>query len=109
MAGGIDQGAAALEGLGFSRLEGAIYSFLSGHSPATGYRVAQAIGKPVANTYKGLSALAARGVVVVEDGPSRLCRAVPSAELFGQLMKDLQAKCARAADALAKVERSGDD
>ncbi len=104
-----EQGVRALEGLGFSRLEGAIYAFLSAHSPATGYRIAQAIGKPVANTYKGLSALAARGVVVVEDGPSRLCRAVPSGELFGQLLKDLQGKCAKAADALAKVEKAEED
>jgi sugar-specific transcriptional regulator TrmB len=109
MVGANEQSVRALEGLGFSRLEAAIYSFLAGHSPATGYRVAQAIGKPVANTYKGLSALASRGVVVVEDGPSRLCRAVAADELFGKLQKDLQAKCSRAADALAKVEKSGED
>src|SRR5687767_330331 len=109
MAGRSEHGVRALEELGFSRLEAAIYAFLVSQSPATGYRVAQGIGKPVANTYKGLSALAARGVVAVEDGPSRLCRAVPQGELFGQLLKDLQGRCSRASDALSKLEAAGDD
>ncbi len=109
MTGGFEQGARALEGLGFSGLEASIYAFLAGHSPATGYGVAQAIGKPVANTYQGLSVLQAKGAVIAEDGPGRLCRAVPPAELFGRLRRDLQTRCDRAAEALAKVEPAGDD
>lgn len=109
MTGGFEQGARALEGLGFSGLEAAIYAFLAGHSPATGYRVAQAIGKPVANTYQGLNALQAKGAVIAEDGPGRLCRAVPPPELFSRLRTDLQARCARAAEVLARVEPAGDD
>ena len=75
----------ALQTLGFSALEASIYSFLLTESTATGYRIAQALGKPVANTYKGIQALQAKGAVLVEDGSTRLCRAVPPDELMGQM------------------------
>jgi len=42
---------------GFTNLESEIYVFLLGESPATGYRIAQAIGKPAANTYKAIESL----------------------------------------------------
>jgi hypothetical protein len=41
----------ALMALGFTELEARIYTFLLQESPATGYRIAQAIQKPVANTW----------------------------------------------------------
>ncbi|MDO8629132.1 MAG: helix-turn-helix domain-containing protein, partial [Phycisphaerales bacterium] len=63
--------------LGFTPLEGEVYAILVAESPATGYRVAQAIGKPVANTYKAIESLERKGAIVVDDGESRLCRAVP--------------------------------
>jgi sugar-specific transcriptional regulator TrmB len=46
----------------FSGLEAEIYTFLLRDSPATGYRVAQALGKPVANTYKAIESLQNKGV-----------------------------------------------
>jgi sugar-specific transcriptional regulator TrmB len=103
------QAIATLADLGFSDLEAAIYSFLLQESPATGYRIAQALNKPVANTYKGLSALAAKGAVIIDDGETRLCRAVPPAEVFGQMERSLNQRCQRATEALTKLNTVEDD
>jgi sugar-specific transcriptional regulator TrmB len=74
-----------LIGLGLTALEAEIYVFLLQESPATGYRIAQAIGKPAANTYKAIESLARKGAVLLDEGRSRLCRAVPAAEFLGRL------------------------
>jgi len=103
------QAIATLAQLGFSELEAAIYSFLLQESPATGYRIAQALNKPVANTYKGLTALAAKGAVIIDDGETRLCRAVPPAEVFGQMERSLNQRCQQATQALSKLNTSEDD
>jgi sugar-specific transcriptional regulator TrmB len=103
------QAIATLAELGFSDLEAAIYSFLLQESPATGYRIAQALNKPVANTYKGLSALAAKGAVIIDDGETRLCRAVPPAEVFGQMERSLNQRCQRASEVLSKLNSAQDD
>jgi len=66
----------ALADLGFTNLEAEIYAFLLQESPATGYRIAQAIGKPAANTYKAIQSLEQKGAVIVEAGSSRMCRAI---------------------------------
>ncbi len=80
----------SLAQLGFTNLEAEIYAFLVGESPATGYRIAQAIGKPAANTYKAIQTLERKGAVVVEDGVSRQCRAVPVDELLGRISREFQ-------------------
>ncbi|AIE84015.1 TrmB family transcriptional regulator [Fimbriimonas ginsengisoli] len=82
----------ALTPFGFTGLEAEIYSFLLTESPATGYRIAQGLGKPVANTYKAIQTLQAKGAIVVEEGESRLCRAVPSDELLDRLAKEYDAR-----------------
>ena len=53
----VNTGIDALRELGFTELESRIYIFLLEESPATGYRIAQAIEKPVANTYKAIELL----------------------------------------------------
>jgi HTH-type transcriptional regulator, sugar sensing transcriptional regulator len=73
--------------LGFSEIESDAYVFLLRESPATGYRVAQAIGRTAANTYKALETLEERGAVMVEEGDSRLYRAVELPELLKGLEK----------------------
>src|SRR5688572_12935020 len=80
----------ALQTLGFSELEASIYAFLLTESPTTGYRIAQGIGKPVANTYKGIQALQSKGAVLIEDSDTRLCRAMPPDEVLGQLERGFQ-------------------
>lgn len=95
--------AKALAELGFTGLESEIYAFLVRESPATGYRIAQAIGKPVANTYKAIQTLQAKGAIEVEDGETRLCRAVPSAELLDRLGREFESRRAQAKDLLGKL------
>ena len=91
--------------LGFTALEAEVYTRLLDESAATGYRLAQLIGKPAPNVYKALESLEAKGAVMVEDGRRRLCRAMPPDELLGHL--DRQFKAARERARRALEERSG--
>ena len=105
-----NQAAGALASLGFSEIESLVYCFLLRESPATGYRVSHAIGKPTANTYKAIAALAQRGVVIVDDSESRLCRAVPPGELLDHLKRDFETRRRHAEGELSKIRpASGDD
>lgn len=99
----------ALNELGFTELESLAYCFLLGESPATGYRVSHGIGKPTANTYKALSALARAGAVVSDDGDSQLFRAVPPEELLAQLEQRFRENRSRAADRLSAIRRDSAD
>jgi sugar-specific transcriptional regulator TrmB len=105
----IEQGVQALVALGFAGLEAQVYAFLLKESPVTGYRIAQAIGKPVANTYKAIAALEAKGAVIVDDGASRLCRAVPVEELLARLNRTFCERREQAARTLAEIQTITDD
>jgi sugar-specific transcriptional regulator TrmB len=107
-AASVDQCLESLSAFGFTELEARTYLFLLGESPATGYRVAQAVGKPVANTYKALASLRDKGAVVAEDGGG-LCRAVPAEELLGQLERRFQEHRTRAGRALARLGAGAGD
>ncbi len=93
----------ALADLGFTNLEAEIYAFLLQESPATGYRIAQAIGKPAANTYKAIQTLEQKGAVIVEDGTSRKCRAISSEELLSRLSREFEKKRASALSSLSSL------
>ncbi len=94
----------ALVALGFTALEAEVYGFLLREPAATGYRVAQRIGKPAANTYKAVESLQRKGAVIVDDGESRVCRAVPPAELLGQLDRRFEESRNAAEAALANLD-----
>lgn len=94
---------------GFTGFESEIYTFLLRESPATGYRVAQALGKAAANTYKAIESLQQKGAVLVEEGSSRLCRAVPSDELLSRLTRDFEWRRAEAELMLARLDSSAED
>ncbi|MCC6244251.1 MAG: TrmB family transcriptional regulator [Gemmatimonadaceae bacterium] len=103
-------GARHLIALGFSELEADVYVFLLRESPATGYRVAQAIGRTAANTYKALESLEARGAVHVEEAESRLCRPVAPEELLRAMEVTFARHRDKAAKALREVSpRAADD
>lgn len=53
-----------------------------GEGIATSYRVAKALGKAAASIYQTLDSLEQKGVVIVDDGEKRLCRAVPAGEML---------------------------
>lgn len=101
--------ARVLAGLGFTGLEAEIYAFLVRESPATGYRIAAGINKPVANTYKAIQTLHAKGAIEVEEGESRQCRAVPSDELLDRLAREFEAKRGQAKDLLGRLGQSTSD
>lgn len=99
----------ALADLGFTNLEAEIYSFLLQESPATGYRIAQSIGKPAANTYKAIQTLEHKGAVIVEDGSSRMCRAISSDELLSRLGREFEAKKLSAQQTLSSLNHPSVD
>ena len=64
--------------MGLNALEAEVYAQLLKESPLTGYGVAKALGKPAANVYKAIDTLADKGAVIVDEGGTRQCRAVPA-------------------------------
>jgi len=90
--------------LGFTELEATIYAYLVQHSPATGYKVARAVGKPIANTYKAIEALQRKGAVLVDETGNRMCRALPPAELLDQAERDFRERHREARAALGRLE-----
>ena len=103
-------GVRSLVDLGFNGLEAEVYAYLLRDPAVTGYRVAQAIRKPAANTYKALESLQAKGAVIVDEGESRLYSAVPPEEFLGQLDRRFQEHRSRALQALGRIRGgAGDD
>lgn len=100
---GKNQSVTALMDLGLNQLEAEVYALLLSESPATGYRIAQALSKPAAGIYKAIESLAKQGAVDLDDGETRLCRAVPVDELLAQLEGRFSERKRRAADALARI------
>lgn len=97
--------AGALEDLGLTPLEGEVYAFLVRESPATGYRIAQAVGKPVGNIYKAVEALEQKGAVFVGEAEgNRMVRAVAPRELVARLGRNFRDACATAVEQLKPAE-----
>jgi sugar-specific transcriptional regulator TrmB len=93
----------SLSGLGFNETEAAVYCELL-HAPATGYRLAQAVGKSPPNVYHALGALHQKGAVVADDSDGRVYRAVPAGELLGILEKQFELRREEARRALTAIE-----
>jgi sugar-specific transcriptional regulator TrmB len=75
---------------GFNALEEQAYVALLQAPGQTGYKLAQAVRKPVANIYKALESLLEKGAVLVEDGDPAVYRATPVAEIFDKLETELR-------------------
>lgn len=104
-----DQAIETLTELGFTGLEAEVYAALLETSPVTAYRVAQQVGKAAANVYKAVESLANKGAIVIDDGESRMLRAVPPAELLGRLERDFKGARTRAERALARLRGTEED
>ena len=102
-------GIAPLVALGFTDLEATVYAHLVTQGEATGYRIAQETGKPVANTYKAIESLERKGAALVEDGPTRIVRAVEPERVLDALAKGHEAERKRAKIALKKVAKVEED
>ncbi|MBN2009600.1 hypothetical protein JW960_09685 [candidate division KSB1 bacterium] len=105
----IETGISSLVELGFTRLEAEIYTYLLQQPQATGYKIAQAIHKPTANTYKAIQSLQQKGAIFVEDADTRICRPVPVAELLSQLERRFIDKKETAESTLASLQFDDDD
>ena len=71
--------------LGFTNLEAQLYCELLKSAPATGYKLAQAVGKAAANVYQALGVLEQKNAVLVDDGATKSYRPVAPDELLGAL------------------------
>ncbi len=98
-----------ISALGFTELEAAAYAYLVQHSPATGYRIAHGIGKPIANTYKAIESLARKGAVVIEQTGNRMCRAVPPEEVLDRAEHSFRKRRDAASRALSGLPLADQD
>jgi HTH-type transcriptional regulator, sugar sensing transcriptional regulator len=95
--------------LGLTSLESEVYAYLVANSPASGYKVAKGIAKPAANVYKAIESLQAKGALLVEDSQTRLCRAVPAAELLAGLERRFKDLRSQAEVELGRLQASPSD
>lgn len=102
-------GIASLVALGFTDLEARVYAHLVATGAATGYRIAQETGKPVANTYKAIESLERKGAVLVEDGATRIVRAVEPDRVLDGIARHHESERSRAKAALKRAARSEED
>lgn len=95
--------AIALLDLGFTEIEARVFCELTRLGPATGYRIAKAVGKAAANTYQALDTLSQKGAVLVDEGEARTWRAVPAAELIAALSARFEQRSQAALAALQSL------
>ena len=93
----------ALTALGFTDLEATIYASLVAGEGETGYALAKATGKPVANVYKAVESLEAKGAIVVAGLEPRTLRAVDPDDLVGALRSRFESRADDAQRALAQL------
>jgi sugar-specific transcriptional regulator TrmB len=89
-----------LTGFGFTELESRLYVELIRHAPATGYRLAQLLGKAPANTYQALAGLVRKGAAVGSETEPKAYRPVAPAELFAGLRQSFDSGAQQAIAAL---------
>ncbi|GHG76219.1 TrmB family transcriptional regulator [Comamonas sp. JC664] len=92
-----------LVALGFTEVEARVYCELLKGAPATGYRLAQALGKAPPSIYQALASLEHKGAVLVEEGEPRAFRPVPPDEVLTALQRSFELRRREAADALRKL------
>lgn len=73
---------AQLGALGFTETEALLYCELVRSGPASGYRLAKAVGKARANVYQALSQLTQSGAVLIDDSQVQTFRATDPGELM---------------------------
>ncbi len=95
--------------LGLTDLEARIYIFLLSANPATGYRIARAVGKPAANIYEAIRSLEEKGALVVDEGKKRLCSPVPLKQFLSQVRRHLENQINLAETNLEHIRRDTDD
>lgn len=92
-----------LADLGFTETESRLYCELARGGPATGYRLARAIGKAPANVYQALESLSHKGAVLVDETQAKAWRAAPAAELVSALKAGYERRSSAALAALTAI------
>ncbi len=95
--------------LGFTETEAAVYCELLRSGPATGYRLAQSVGKAPANTYQALAALSQKGAVLVDESDAKAYRAIAPGELLSALQRGFEVRRAEAQTALEALHAPAAD
>lgn len=96
---------AAMAALGLTPLEAEVYLFLLSEPGSTGYRAAQALGKPVGNIYKAIESLESKGAAALsDDDGNRTAAATPPVEWLNAQRSAFDGALAAAERALAEVE-----
>lgn len=89
--------------LGFNQVEAQVYICLLPLPPTTAYKIGKIIGRQTANVYKAVESLRQKGAVIVEQGKSQMCRAVPIEELMEHLRNDFSERSQKAEKALQNL------
>ena len=95
--------------IGFTQLESEIYLYLLTQGAHTGYAVAKAIGKAVANVYKAIERLAQKGAVEQSSGKNKQCVAVPWRQLITSETKKFNSNKDALTHALTRLPEHQDD
>jgi HTH-type transcriptional regulator, sugar sensing transcriptional regulator len=100
----VERSVEVLRELGLNQLEAEVYAHLLPRPPMTAYRIAQELGRPTANVYKAVEALARAGALLVEEGESRKCRAVAAQEFLRNRERTFVQKSREAEDVLSTLQ-----
>ena len=95
--------------IGFTQLESEIYLYLLTQGAHTGYAVAKAKGKAVANVYKAIERLAQKGAVEQSSGNSKQCVAVPWRQLITSETNKFNSNMEALTSALTRLPEHQDD
>jgi len=95
-----------LRELGLNQLESEIYMFMLPQPPMTAYKIAKSIGKPTANVYKSVETLSRKGALIIEDGSSKICRAVPARVFLHRAEQNYHEISQKAQNVLKNIEVS---
>jgi len=99
-----ENGIEELQNLGFTHLESEIYIYLLGSEASSGYAIAQAISKPAANVYKAINTMEQKGAILIDEGSTRLCHAVPAEELLNALQHNFETNKKQAGQFLESID-----
>lgn len=105
----LDGAVRTLASLGFTELESTVYAALVSGEGDTGYALAKATNKPVANVYKAIESLEAKGAIVVAGVEPRTLRAIDPSELIAGLRTKFDTRASDAEEALSQLGRMTDE
>ena len=95
--------------MGFTPVESEVYLYLLTTSPTSGYKIAKETGRPAPQVYRALDGLAQKGAILMAEGKTRLCRAVPVDTCLRNLERGFAHKKERAAEVLRDLPTPADD